>query len=453
MAAVHTLSRCVIKPSQPEDRQKKQHEVLHLTPWDLRLIPIEYIQYGILFSKPPDATNDGIMPFINQLKTSLTVALGYFYPLAGRLNIVRHHKATTPFVTISLTCNNEGAEFIHAVTTRKFTTAEMADSFVVPPLTQLFFPLNKVKNHEGDCQPLLAIQVTELEDGVFLGCSLNHAIGDGFSFWHFINCWSEISRTGILKVANPPVLDRHFFGSLTPPIHLPLKDFEDIIKVRDNFDIPSLEEGVFHFSAQTIGMLKAKANTEMNTNNISSLQALLAHVWRSITIARSLEQHQVTRFYLIIGCRPRLNQPLPVTYFGSAILVTDPTKLTAGELVEGSLGSTASMLNHIVASLTATKIQNFIEKWPENVSFSNLGRCTPCDLVSEGSHRFDVYGNDFGWGKPIAVRSGMASKFDGAVTIYPSPQIGGITLEICLSPSVLKKLIENHDFMDTVAHF
>ncbi|KAM0939015.1 putative shikimate O-hydroxycinnamoyltransferase [Dioscorea sansibarensis] len=453
MAEVHILSRCVVKPSQPKDRQEKQHEVFHLTPWDLRLISIEYIQYGILFSKPPNVTSDGVMSFTNQLKTSLSIALGHFYPLAGRLNIVRHLEATTPFVTTSLTCNDEGAEFIHAVTTRKFTTLEIVDSFIVPPLVQLFFPLNRLKNHEGDSQPLLAVQVTELADGVFLGCSLNHVVGDGFSFWHFINCWSEISRTGILNIANPPVLDGYFFGSITPPIQLPLRDVNDIIKARENFSLPSLEEGVFHFSAQTIAKLKAKANTEMNTNNISSLQALLAHVWRSITIARALEPHQVTRYFLVIGCRPRLTHPLPVTYLGNAILLADPAKLTAGELVEGSLGSIASMFSHVVKSMTAAKIQDFVEKWPQTVSFSNLGRCTSCDLASGGSHRFDIYGNDFGWGKPIAVRSGIANKFDGNLTIYPGPQNGSITLEICVSPLVLKRLIENQDFMDTVAHF
>ncbi|KAH7688623.1 Transferase protein [Dioscorea alata] len=451
MAEVHTLSKCVVKPSQTKERQQKQQEVLHLTPWDLRLISLDYIQKGILFSKPPNTTNDGTMSFINQLKTSLSIALDHFYPLAGRLNIVKHHEATPPFVTISLTCNDEGAEFIHAVTTRKVTTSEIVDSFIVPSIVQLFFPLNTLKNHEGDSQPLLAVQVTELADGIFIGCSLNHVVGDGFSFWHFMNCWSEISRTGILKITDPPVLNRYFFGPLTPPIHLPLEDVEDIIKIRNSFSLPSLEEGIFHFSAETIAKLKAKANTGINSNNISSLQALLAHVWRSVTIARTLEPHQVTRYFSAVGCRSRLNYPLPATYLGNAVLGADPTKLTAADLVEESLGWTASMLNHSVASMTVNKIQDYLQKWPETPSFSNFGGSTPCDLAMASSPRFNVYGTDFGWGKPIAVRSGIADKFDGKVTVYPGPQNGSMAMEICVSPLVLKKLTENHDFMETVA--
>lgn len=187
MAKVHNLSRCVVKPSQTKERQKNQHEVFALTPWDLRLIPQDYIQKCILCSKPPNTTNDGIMSFINHLKTFLSIALKHFYPLASHLNIVRHHEAILPFVTISLTCINERAEFIHVVITTKVTTSKIIDSFMVPALVQFFFPLNRLKNHEGDSQPLLEVQVTELADAISIGCSLNHVVGDGFLFWHFMN--------------------------------------------------------------------------------------------------------------------------------------------------------------------------------------------------------------------------------------------------------------------------
>ncbi|KAI3933909.1 hypothetical protein MKX01_028235 [Papaver californicum] len=58
---------------------------------------------------------------------------------------------------------------------------------------ECFFPLNGVLNHEGRSLPLLLVQVTKLIDCIFIGCSMNHTIYDGTSFWHFIASWEEIS--------------------------------------------------------------------------------------------------------------------------------------------------------------------------------------------------------------------------------------------------------------------
>jgi hypothetical protein len=37
--------------------------------------------------------------------------------------------------------------------------------------------------------PLLAARVPKLADAMFVAVSLNHAIGDGTTFWHFVNTW------------------------------------------------------------------------------------------------------------------------------------------------------------------------------------------------------------------------------------------------------------------------
>ncbi|KAI5319297.1 hypothetical protein L3X38_039005 [Prunus dulcis] len=49
------------------------------------------------------------------------------------------------------------------------------------------FSMNGVLNYEGVPKPLLAVQVTELVDGIFIGCTMNHCVVDGSSFWHFFN--------------------------------------------------------------------------------------------------------------------------------------------------------------------------------------------------------------------------------------------------------------------------
>ena len=58
--------------------------------------------------------------------------------------------------------------------------------------------------------------VTELVDGVFIGCTINHMIVDDTSFWYFFNSWLEISR-GSNEITLSPVLDRWFVDDPATP--------------------------------------------------------------------------------------------------------------------------------------------------------------------------------------------------------------------------------------------
>jgi len=46
---------------------------------------------------------------------------------------------------------------------------------------------------------------------------------------------------------------------------------------------------VFHFTKENTAKLKFKPNSEAGTNNISSLQAIFTHVWRSIIRQKTIE--------------------------------------------------------------------------------------------------------------------------------------------------------------------
>nr|KYP72357.1 putative acetyltransferase At3g50280 family [Cajanus cajan] len=74
-----------------------------------------------------------------------------------------------------------------------------------------------------------------------------------------------------------------------------------------------------------------------------------------------------------------------------------------------------------------------------------------CVLISS-SPRFNMYGNEFGMGKALAVRSGYANKFDGKVTSYPGREGGGsIDLEVCLLPHTMSELESDMEFMNAVS--
>ncbi|KAM1048161.1 hypothetical protein ACFX1X_027658 [Malus domestica] len=271
-----------------------------------------------------------------------------------------------------------GALFVHAKADG-VTLSDIKHSLYVPHYVRSFFLLNGAQNYEGTSRPLLAVQATELADGIFIGCTMNHTVVDGTSFWHFFNSWSEISR-GSDSVSKAPLLERSFFyGTISTPIRIPIfpntlgrdQVFDD--KVIDKINIPDavplLKERIFHFSREKIAQLKAKANAETETENpnrkISSLQAVLAHLWWSIIrirIGHGLHPDKESSYRLIIGTRSRLNPPLPQQYFGNALQAGTVTK-KAGDVLERGTGSVAWEMNKMVALHTEEKVRSFLECW------------------------------------------------------------------------------------------
>ncbi|KAG5532517.1 hypothetical protein RHGRI_026964 [Rhododendron griersonianum] len=444
MAEVRSISTTTVRTASPVGESVDRIE---LTPWDLQLLSLGPIQKGLLFLKPTPSQQEQLQrsttttTIVDHLKSSFSHALDFFPPLAGRLGITEHDDSTSSFF---IDCNNAGADFIHAVVDN-VTVGDVLDPIYVPRIVHSFFPLNGLPNYEGISKPLLAVQLTELVDGFFIGCTMNHAVVDGSSFWNFINSWSEISR-GSHSISRPPVFDRWFPTGVGCPIRIPFT----LKEMQDTFFPPSLEERVFHFTKAKIAALKAKANSETGTSTISSLQALLAHLWVSVVRCQSISSEQEVRYTLLISARGRLKNPsLPEGYFGNTV---HPTAIanTAGELLEKGVGRAALEMNKAIALQTSDEVRNFWKCWLENPKLLKMDAFTKNGLATSSSPRFDMYGNDFGWGKPVAVQCGSANKNDGKMTLFPGVEEGSIDVEVCLAPEKLVSLGEDKEFMEAV---
>ncbi|RYR78787.1 hypothetical protein Ahy_A01g003642 isoform A [Arachis hypogaea] len=331
MESIRVISTSLVQA--PNQSNESTEEKIHLTPWDLIFLPLETIQKGLLFQKPTK-TEHHHTPFqINNLKHSFSTTLAFFPPLTGRFVITHHNEDKD--ATCHILCNNQGALFVHAVA-ENTTVNDILQAKYVPSIVHSFFQLNGVHNHQGTSQPLFAAQVTELVDGVFIGCTLNHTLGDGRSFWHFVNSWAEISRS----------------------------------------------------------------------------------------------------------VRPRLVPQLPESYFGNAAIFDS-----------GGIGKCALEMNKMIASYTDEKVRSHFESWLRNPTLFTLERVANSNsLTTSSSPRFDVYGNDFGWGKPVAVRSGVANKRAGKMTVFAGNEEGSIDLEVCLSYDILEALWNDTQFtMDSVS--
>ncbi|XP_062190936.1 uncharacterized acetyltransferase At3g50280-like [Phragmites australis] len=452
---VHIVSRRLVRPSpspllaSPGRTASSEPGTVHLTPWDLQMLTVDYIQKGVLLPKPPA----GGEHLVERLASSFARTLALFYPFAGRL--VVNESGGNKSVTVSLHCTGDGAEFVHAVAVPDITVAEITGSLHVPRIVRSFFPFDGLVGADavaGSC-PVLAAQVTELADGVFIAMSLNHGVADGTTFWNLFNTWSEISRScgDADRVSTPaPVLDRWFPDTCPVPVPLPFAKLQDVVR---RFHGPPVEECFFTFSAESIMKLKARANAEMAgaaTASISSLQSLLAHLWRSVTRARRIPRQQETSYTVLVGCRGRVKR-VPHAYAGNAV-VRCTAKATASEILENGLGWTAWQLNRAVASQDEAALVESVASWHRVPRFAYLeGWWHPTVVVTGNSPRFDVYGNDFVWGRPVAVRSGGANKVDGRATVYEGRDGGcSMGMELCLAPEALARLVADDEFMGAV---
>ncbi|KDP31965.1 hypothetical protein JCGZ_12426 [Jatropha curcas] len=440
MAAVELISTSIVQATSSKESTQR----IELMSSDLKFLLVETIQKGLLFHKPkPPEGKISDKTFLQHLKHSLSFTLNFFTPLAGRLATVEHDDNTVSFF---IDCNNSGVQFIHAVADN-ITISDILEPIYVPSIVHSFFPLNGMKNYHGISKPLVAVQVTELDDGIFIGCTMNHVVADGTTFWNFINSWSEISR-GSDHITKPPVFE-HWFrsNSYNCPIRLPLS----VIKTNNSEAIPTLkQERVFHFTKEKIAWLKEKAKTESGCERISTLQSILAHLWRSvIRNEQSIDPDQETNFHFHIGIRTRLQPPIPEEYFGTATQ-TGTVTLKARELMENGLGYAALQINRMIAGYTEDKVRNNLESWVKNPKLYKQGGFPENDLITSSSPRFNVYGNDFNWGRPIAVRSGPGNKYCRKITLFPEAEEGSVDIEVSFSPEILTAMGSDPEFMDAV---
>ncbi|KAG5613022.1 hypothetical protein H5410_024303 [Solanum commersonii] len=391
---VQYVSDCFIKPLYDSEELKKP---VYLSSWDLAMLSFQYIQKGLLFTKP---SSFQLNPLLQMLKESLSITLVHFYPLAGRFKTLKQENP--PLYTIFIGCVNS----------------------------------------------------PELIDGVFIGCSVNHAVTDGSSFWHFFNSFSEVFKANngqkqSIPISKSPNFNHWFPKGHGPIINLPYTHHDQFTSRHES---PNMRERFFHFSAESLKKLKAKANQEFNCNTIkiSSLQALSAHMWRCITRVRKFPSDQLTSCGMLVNNRARLDPPLPENYFGNCIQ-TVRRNASVGKLLENNLGWAAWELHQAVVNHKNKEIREWVEKLECGVVYQLGSFCDPCSIVIGSSPRFDMYGNEFGFGKGVALRSGYAHKFDGKVSLYEGIEAdGSMDLEVCLLPDFMASLETDKEFMDSL---
>ncbi|CAN7003732.1 unnamed protein product [Brassica oleracea var. botrytis] len=318
-----------------------------------------------------------------------------------------------------------------------------------------FFPANGVESLEGVTESLLALQVTELKDGILIGYGTNHLVADGASLWSFFKTWTEICSSA-RKTFPPLPLRGWFLPGVDYPIRIPISETvpSSHVRVVASSSLPYLRKKMFRFTSRHISELKAKANAEVAAVSsgehlkISSFQAVLAHMWSSIIRNSDLNPEEVIHFKLPMDLRQRLNPPLRKECFGNMVGLPTATT-TAGEMLDNGLGWAALQLNKTMRSQTDEELKRFTENGVKNPKIPN-GLMLNNSFLVGSSPRFNVFGNDFGWGKPIAVRAGPGIAGHGRILVYPGTEPGSMEIQTSLWSHVLDKLLADAEFLQHV---
>ncbi|XP_074313207.1 putative acetyltransferase At3g50280 [Silene latifolia] len=437
---------------------KPKHEVLasknpiYLTPVDIQALRFNPTQRGLLYNYTLDqSTSSTILDIIDTLKESLSISLIHFYPLAGRL--VTETFTDENACSVFIDCNKgPGARLTHVVVPG-VTKLDILSPNHVPVIVKKFFEFGEeILNYDGHTRPLLAIQVTELVDGVFIGFTTNHCVVDGTSSTHFLNMLSEIfcsnnASEKLLEISRVPVFEHG------PCIKLPRLRLEEII-TRRRMTSP-LQDRVFHFSAASMAMIKAQANKNGSILNVSSFQGLSSLIWRAITRARNLSTDQETVCCMTINARPRLDPPLSDNYFGNYISLFKVIS-KVDELLGHDYDWAAMRLNDGIKALDDKSIRSTLNSIAQLLSMEittskpNLEDVFhgPNGVLIGGSARFDIYGLEFGLGKVVVVRMGLGNKSDGKITAHPGrEENGSVDLEVSLKEEHMASLEMDHKFM------
>nr|GEU41232.1 uncharacterized acetyltransferase At3g50280-like [Tanacetum cinerariifolium] len=456
---------------------------LKLSTSDLPMLSCHYIQKGNLFSHYPQ--EKPISDIIVHLQESLSTTLSHFPPLAGRL-------ITDSNGYVYITCNDSGAQFVHA-DAKHVSVNDVMSPTHVPDIVKGFFTFDRMVSYEGHFNPLLAVQLTELSDGLFVGFSVNHAVVDGTSLWNFINTFAEVTK-GVKVITKSPCFARDSV-LISPAVlkvpaggpkvtfdeHAPLCERvlsfsrEAILKLKDrtnnkkkfncfngNGEINAVEvmgketHDPIKLSDEKVTAIignwirNAVVSTKEQAPEISSFQSLSALLWRAVTRARKFPSSKMTTFRMAVNCRHRLEPKLEPMYFGNAIQ-SIPTYASAGDVLSHDLKWCAEQLNKNVLSHDDSMVRRSVHNWEQDPRTFPLGNFDGAMLTMGSSPRFPMFDNDFGWGKPVAIRSGKANKFDGKISAFPGREGGGsVDLEVVLSPETMAELELDAEFMQYV---
>ncbi|KAJ5163306.1 Transferase [Penicillium coprophilum] len=364
-------------------------------------------------------------------------------------------------------------------------------------------PLALANLRDYDGLPGMQVQISLLQEGGYaIGIKLAHCLADAQSLMVFVHLWAYNSKK---QFGNPPgsplmgepvfdpaLLDNCAAGDIDSPepnqtlVHtareLPLHRYswwDSTDEGYPSFLIPTTENSKpppseldhkrvspsepapwlswdfskavkytqLHFTGAELRKLQAAAlETPGCRRDISRLDALLAHLWESITRARGYaDSSKPVYMNLSLGVRPRVSPALPDTFVGSPLFLTYVGG-PACSVCQESLSETASRIRETMKGFTADAVGAMLHDAAHEVSPQRLWQAflgSEHTLVTSWL-RLQLYDVDFvGGTKPRYVHAIMPM-MDGCIQVMDSGvQDGGMDVALYLDEVATGRLLDD----------
>ncbi|KAL3618081.1 hypothetical protein CASFOL_038402 [Castilleja foliolosa] len=415
--ATKIVEQCKVAPATGAPTEK----VLKLLHMDMFFLCFPIYVKTLVFYRLHCSESHFIDTVVPNLKNSLSLALKLFPPFAGKIFI--DHNSGLPVSryidgqdSVSLTIAVSYADFLDLTGYHPRDADQLHG--LAPDLNESFSRTSKIS--------VLAVQLTLFPNqGVCIGITGNHAIGDAATMVLFLKTWASINRSNgddsqLLLASGKeclPFYDRDLvkdgyqramecWRDITTRSS-PSASFSSTVSLKKHIVLAT-----FVLSEPEIRKLKnlaiAANSKKRATIRVSSFVLACAHLWTCLAksaaaAGKEVDDDEPEYFIFPINCRGRLNPPLPDNYFGNCIALV-MTELTHGKLIgkEGFLAAAEAISGTIEKTVGNGRgtidgspkfYLNILERLREMV-----GKRVVFVGISSG---FDFYGTEFGWGRPI----------------------------------------------------
>ncbi|KAG0477864.1 hypothetical protein HPP92_012583 [Vanilla planifolia] len=283
-------------------------------PW-LNLGPVE----RLFFFRFPHSTSHFLDVHLPILKSSLSITLELFYPLAGSYRCSPENRFEIHYSdgdAVSLTVNESLDLDFHDIAGHHARSVDKL-LLLVPNL-----PISP------DSQPLLALQLTLFPgQGLCLALTVHHAACDGFSSIHFVKYWAAACRAaGSLppSLPPPPFLDRSViadprgvYWKLSEIFRSPKTSWENPITRRGNSG--GMACATFTLGAPQIARLKQLAQEGKPEFHCSTFVVACAYAWVCHVKSLGFDEDRVAYLLFPMDWRQRIRPRIPPNYFGNCL--------------------------------------------------------------------------------------------------------------------------------------
>nr|TKS12688.1 phenolic glucoside malonyltransferase 1-like [Populus alba] len=308
---------------------------------------------------------------------------------------------------------------------------------------------------------IIALQITLFPNkGFSIGCTTHHAVLDGKSSILFMKAWAHICKHNscLLPTELIPFLDRTV---VQDPEGIDIEysnNWSSINQASGDSNARSLKpfpsreapptsvRATFKFSREDIKKLRERILSQLDkvsdkkdteAIHLSSFAITLSYALACLVKARGLKSDDTIMFGIAADCRARLDPPIPTNYFGNCVFL-HVAVLAGSAMQDDGIVFVAQKVSEVIKRIEKAALEGAKEKVKKVMAIEPA--VIPVGVA--GSARFEVYGVDFGWGRPKNVEVTSIDR-TGAISMAESKgESGGVEIGLVLKKEVME-IFEN----------